>query len=99
MIDVLKHHLKQEIRRIEKIPFIIDQVEIFGLPDLLEELRRVNPAKIQMLSDTDAFSNWLDLKCYPELAKELRPIHGSGEKLRSTLVELVEKWIEKDKHK
>lgn len=99
MIAVLEHHLKKEIRRIEKIPFVIDQAEIFGLPDLLEEFRRANPAKIQKLSDTDAFSNWLDLKCYPELAKELRPIHGSGEKLRETLVELVEKWIEKDKLK
>ena len=99
MIAVLIRHLKKEIRRIEKIPFVIDQAEIFGLPDLLEEFRRANPAKIQKLSDTDAFSNWLDLKCYPELAKELRPIHGSGEKLRKTLVELVEKWIEKDKLK
>lgn len=99
MIAVLERYLKKEIRRIEKIPFVIDQAEIFGLPDLLEEFRRANPAKIQKLSDTDAFSNWLDLKCYPELAKELRPIHGSGEKLRKTLVELVEKWIEKDKLK
>lgn len=99
MIAVLEHHLKKEIRRIEKIPFVIDQAEIFGLPDLLEEFRRANPAKIQKLSDTDAFSNWLDLKCYPDLAKELRPIHGSGKKLRETLVELVEKWIEKDKLK
>jgi hypothetical protein len=99
MIAVLEHYLKKEIGRIEKIPFVIDQAEIFGLPDLLEELRRANPVKIQKLSDTDAFSDWLDLKCYPDLAKEFRPIHGSGEKLRETLVELVEKWIEKDKLK
>jgi len=96
MIAVLKHHLETEISRIEQIPFVIDRTEIFGLSDLLEELRRVDPAKIQKLSDTDAFSNWLDLKCYPDLAKELRPVHGSGEKLRTTLVDLVEKWVEKD---
>ena len=93
MIAVLESQLKEEIRHIEKIPLVIDSVEIFDLPDLLEELRRADPAKIQKHSDTDAFSNWLDLKCYPELAKELRPIHGSGEKLSQTLAAIVEKWM------
>jgi hypothetical protein len=93
MIAVLEKNLKEEIQRIEKIPLVIDGVEIFGLTDLIERLRRASPVKIQKLSDTDAFSNWLDLKCYPELAKKLRPIHGSGEKLRQTLVDLVEDWL------
>ncbi|MGD2296002.1 MAG: hypothetical protein PVF22_09200 [Candidatus Aminicenantes bacterium] len=93
MIAVLESHLKEEIQRIEKIPLIIDGVEIFGLTDLLEELRRADPVKIQKLSDTDTFSNWFDIKCYPELAEEFRPIHGSGEKLSQTLADIVEKWI------
>lgn len=96
MIALLEHHLKLEIQRIEKIPLVIDKAEIFGLPGLLEELRKTDPAKIQRLSDTDAFSNWLDLKCYPELAEEFRPIHGSGEKLRGALVELVKKRLKKE---
>jgi hypothetical protein len=93
MIAVLKDQLKKEIQRIEKIPLVIDEVEISSVAGLLKELKRADPVKIQKLSDTDTFSNWLELKCYPELAKELRPIHGSGEKLRQILVGIVGRWL------
>jgi hypothetical protein len=35
----------------------------------------------------------LDRKGYPELAEEIRPIHGSGEKLKEALKQSVSKWI------
>jgi len=35
----------------------------------------------------------LDRKGYTELAEELRPIHGSGEKLVRSLASRVRKWI------
>ncbi len=92
MISVLKSQLKKEILRMEKTPIIIDDVEIFDLSGLIEALRTANPKTIQPLSDTDTFSTWLDCKSYPELAEELRPIHGSGKKLNLKLAGIVEKW-------
>ncbi|OQX94770.1 hypothetical protein B6I21_08900 [candidate division KSB1 bacterium 4572_119] len=93
LVTVLKRYLKREILRMEFTPLIIDGREIFDLYDLIKLLKSTEPEKIQHLSDNDAFSNWLDRKGYPELAEEFRPVHGSGNKLRETLVNIVEKWI------
>ncbi len=94
MISVLKGQLKKEILRMEKTPIIIDDIEVFDLSGLLDVLRKTDPSTIQPLSDTDTFSTWLDCKSYPELAEELRPIHGSGKKLSFKIARIVEKWIE-----
>jgi hypothetical protein len=67
--------------------------KVFNLPDLLAALRSLAPEKIQPYSDNDIISSWLDRRGYPELAEELRPIHGSGTGLCQTLVEIVDKWI------
>ena len=93
MISVLKSQLKKEIGRMEKTPIIIDNIEVFELSELLNTLQQADPSTIQPLSDTDTFSTWLDCKSYPELAEELRPIHGSGKKLRSKISGIVEKWV------
>ncbi|MFC2167985.1 hypothetical protein ACFLRW_03300 [Acidobacteriota bacterium] len=93
MIDVLKSHLNKEIGRMKKTPIIIDNSEVFNLTDLEAALRKSDPATIQSLSDSDTFSTWLDCKSYPELAEELRPIHGSGKRVTLKMAGIVEKWI------
>ncbi len=93
MISVLKSHLKKEIFRMEKTPLIIDRSKVFNLSDLVEVLRKADPSIIQPLSDSDTFSTWLDCKSYPELAEELRPIHGSGKRLSLKIAGIIEKWI------
>ncbi|MCX5800826.1 MAG: hypothetical protein NTX17_05500 [Candidatus Eisenbacteria bacterium] len=93
LFSTLKRHLRREILRMDYTPLNIEGNKIFELDDLLRLLRTVNADKLQPFSDNDAFSSWLDRKGYPELAEEFRPIHMSGEKLRETLVHLVEKWV------
>jgi hypothetical protein len=92
MISVLKNSFEEEIQRMDRTPLLIEGKEIFDLPQLAHALRSADPKQIQKLSDTDTFSTWLDRKCYPELAEELRPIHKSGEKLRHTLADVMDKW-------
>lgn len=92
MISFLKKSFEEEIQRMDMTPLLIDGVEVFDLPQLAKILRTADPDRIQKLSDTDMFSTWLDRKCYPELAEELRPIHGSGETLTQTLADIVDKW-------
>jgi len=93
MIHALKRNLMREILRMQRTPLIVDGVKVYDLPDLLAALRTVDPAVIQPLSDDDVVSSWLDRKGYPELAEELRPIHGSGADLLYELAGRVEKWI------
>jgi len=93
LITILKWHLRREILRMNYTPLKIDGIKIFNLYDLLSTLRIIDPEKIQHFSDNDYFSNWLDRKGYSELAEEFRPIHGSGNKLGTTLADTVEKWI------
>jgi hypothetical protein len=92
LVTVLTRHLQREIIRMRFTPLIIDDIRVFTLDDLLTLLRTIDPGKIQAFSDNDIFSTWLDRKCYPELAEELRPIHGSGAKLEKTIVGVVVKW-------
>ena len=92
LISVLKRHLKSELDHITHMPLVIDGKKIYDLEDLLDRLNTADPAKIQILSDNDIFSSWLDRKGYSELAEELRPIHGSGIHLIQTLCKTVEKW-------
>lgn len=93
LVTELKRPIEKEISRMNYTPLIIDGTKIFNLHDLLSLLRTIDPHKIQNFSDNDVFSTWLDCKAYPELAEELRPIHGSGVKLRKALAQSVEKWI------
>ena len=93
LITVLKRNLQGEIMRMHYTPLNIDGKKIYELADLQELLKKIDPAKIQMYSDNDIFSTWLDRKGYSELAEELRPIHGSGKKLADTLSSIIEKWI------
>jgi hypothetical protein len=92
LISLLKKHLKEEILRLNATPLTIDGVKVFSLQDLLHMLRTIPSDKIQPYSDNDIISSWLDKKGYSELAEELRPIHGSGERLSETLASIIEKW-------
>jgi hypothetical protein len=93
LVSSLKRPIEREILRIPSTPLVIEEKTIFNLQDLLNMLQNVKPRKIQSFSDNDVFSNWLDRKGYPELAEELRPIHGSGERLKKALIRAVKKWI------
>jgi hypothetical protein len=93
LVSLLRHVFEEEIERVDRTPLVIDGIEIFSLQELLETLRTLPPSKIQDYSDNDVFSTWLDRKGYTELAEEIRPIHGSGQRLENILVEKTEKWI------
>jgi hypothetical protein len=99
LIKALKQYLRREIFRMERTPLIIDGVRIFNLRELVDLLRSIDPAKIQGYSDNDIFSSWLDRKGYADLADELRPIHGSGPRLATTLIDIIEKWMRKYRNK
>ncbi len=85
--------IEAEISRLQSMPLMIGNEKVFTLPDLLDVLEKVDPQMIQDLSNNDAFSTWLDRKGYPELAEEIRPIHGSGDKLKRSLTMSIAKWI------
>ena len=93
MITVLKRYILREILRMENTPLIINGNKIYSLSDLYKLLKSIDPKKIQLLTDNDVFSSWLDRKGFTELAEELRPIHGSGEKLVRSLASRIRKWI------
>jgi hypothetical protein len=95
LIQVLKRNLHNEMLKTPLSPLIVGEKKITSLTELLDALKISDPAAIQKYSDGDVFSNWLDRNCYPEIAADIRPIHGKGEKLRSTLVSVLEKWIER----
>jgi hypothetical protein len=92
LIALLKKHLKEEIRQLNAAPLTMDGIKVFNLDDLLQALRTISPDIIQPFSNNDIISSWLDRKGFSELAEELRPIHGSGEKLSEILAAIVEKW-------
>jgi hypothetical protein len=92
LISVLKKHLEREMFHVANMPLVIDGKKIYNLGELLGRLIEADPAEIQILSDNDIFSSWLDRKGYSELAEELRPIHGSGIDLIQSLCKTVEKW-------
>jgi hypothetical protein len=93
LISLLKRSLQAEIGRLELTPLLLGSKKIVSLADLLTALRSLAAEKIQTYSDNDILSSWLDRRGYSELAEDLRPVHGSGEELRQTLVMIVEKWI------
>jgi len=97
MINLLKRHFRQEIKRVDDLPLVISGKEIFGITTLLEALRAVGPKEIQSLSELDYFSTWFDMKGFPELANELRPIHGTGTRVVKKLKETLEQWLEDQK--
>ena len=92
LITILKRNFQAEISRLERTPLLMDSERIASLADLLSALRSLAPETIQPYSDNDIISSWLDRQGYSELAEDLRPVHGSGEELRQTLIEMVEKW-------
>jgi hypothetical protein len=92
LIAVLKEHMEKELDLVSNMPLVIDGKKVNDLEELLVRLREADPAEIQILSDNDIFSSWLDRKGYSELAEELRPIHGSGINLIESLCKTVEKW-------
>jgi hypothetical protein len=94
MVQVLKRNLHREILKRPLSPLVIGDKKITDLAGLYEVLKTAAPTDIQQYSDADAFSNWLDRNCYPEIAEEIRPIHGTGEKLRARLTAVLEKWME-----
>ncbi len=95
LIDVLKNSLRAEMKQARSTPLIIGGVKVFDLEGLMALIRSVDPSKMQEYSDNDIISSWLDRKGYTELAEELRPIHGSGERLVSAIDGIVQKWIKR----
>jgi len=93
LITLLKRNLLSEIARMERTPLLLGDRKIFNLDDLRAAIRTLDPETIQPYSDNDILSCWLDRRGYPELAEELRPIHGSGLGLSRTLAQTIEKWI------
>ncbi len=93
MVHELLTEIEKERTIIEATPLVIDGERIFSLEELSAVLKRVDPARIQPLSDRDVFSTWLERKGFSGLAEDLRPIHGSGERLREILSRTVEDWI------
>jgi len=94
LVSLLRRVFEEEIERVEAAPLVIDGLEVFSLQELLETLRKLPASKIQDYSDRDVFSTWMDRKGYTELAEEIRPIHGSGQRLEKILIEKIEKWME-----
>jgi hypothetical protein len=93
LLATLRRRFQVEMARMEMTPLVIAGQKIFTLPDLARALRTLDPERVQPYSDDDAISSWLDRKGYPELAEELRPIHGSGPGLSRKVLRVVEKWI------
>jgi hypothetical protein len=93
MIAVLKKYMKEEVLRMASTPLYIDGKKASDLKGLLHLLKIADPREIQILSNNDVFSSWLDRKGYTELAEELRPIHGTGQTLIKSLTSLIEKWM------
>jgi hypothetical protein len=91
--------IETEISHLQSMPLVIGEEKVFTPRDLLGVLEKVNPRMIQDLSNNDAFSTWLDRKGYTELAEEIRPIHGSGDRLKRALTRSIAKWIDIYKHK
>ena len=91
---MLRRNFQAEIARARLLPLEIAGRKIFDLAGLLEALQTLESSEIQSYSDNDVFSSWLDRKGYPELAEELRPIHGSGPGLCRTLAGAVSRWTE-----
>jgi hypothetical protein len=98
LIRLLKRNLSSEIARMGRTPLLLQGRKIFNLEDLRTAIQDSKPETIQPFSDYDIISSWLDRQGYPELAEELRPIHGSGAGLRRTIVQIIEKWIDLYKH-
>jgi hypothetical protein len=92
LVTMLRRSFQTEIARIERMPLDIAGRKIFNLEDLRTSLLSLDAEQIQAYSDNDIISSWLDRKGYPELAEELRPIHGSGPKLCQTLADAVGRW-------
>jgi hypothetical protein len=93
LMTQLKRHFQVEIARIQGTPLLIDGKKISNLRELHASFKALSPENIQPYSDNDIISSWLDRRGYPELAEELRPVHGSGPQLCQTLAQIVEKWI------
>jgi hypothetical protein len=94
LVTMLRRNFQAEIGRLGRMPLDIAGRKIFDLEDLRASLLSLDAEQIQAYSDNDIISSWLDRKGYPELAEELRPIHGSGPQLCQTLAEAVGRWVD-----
>lgn len=93
LITHLKRNLQAEIARMRRTPLVLGDRKVFTLDQLRAALLDLDPETIQPYADNDLLSGWLDRQGYPELAEDLRPIHGSGAGLRQMLAQTLEKWI------
>jgi hypothetical protein len=93
LVTELKRYLWREIQRIRCSPLSIGHAKVYDLQQLLRVFRDITEDEIQPLADRDIVSSWLDRLSYPELAEELRPIHGTWSGQKETIVSTVEKWI------
>jgi hypothetical protein len=65
-----------------------------SLRELSECIRTVDLGILESYSHNDAFSTWLMRKGKSRLADELRPLHGEGEELRKSLLEIFERHMD-----
>ncbi|MEW5900351.1 MAG: hypothetical protein AB1715_02685 [Acidobacteriota bacterium] len=98
LVTLLKRNLRTEMRRMAQTPLLLGGQRIFTLVDLRASLETLDPEEIQPYSDHDIVSSWLDFQGYPELAEELRPIHGSGPNLKQTLLQVIDQWARAYQH-
>lgn len=94
LLSLLERSLGLELARLDRTPLSLAGIKVFDLAGLGAALRTLAPDAVQPYSDHDIISSWLDRRGYPELAEELRPIHGSGPELKIVLADAVARWIE-----
>ena len=93
LIALLKRNFQAEIARMRRTPLFLGGKKILTLDHLQAAILDLDPEIVRPFADSDILSGWLDRQGYPELAEELRPIHGSGAGLSRTLTQAIEKWI------
>jgi hypothetical protein len=93
LVRVLGRHLRRELLKMRCTPLVIDGVRIGDLEELNVALRTVSFEHLEEFGDNDAISTWLDQRGYPELANELRPIHGRGADLQRQVAGVVARWL------
>jgi hypothetical protein len=61
--------------------------------DLLVVIEAIELEPLEAHASHDIFSMWLMRKGFPDLADQLRPIHGEGEDLRRELLDVLGHWV------
>ena len=93
--EVLLSNIERELATVERLELVLHNgdKEVVGRARNVEELialvERVDARTLKEYSKGDHFSMWLMRKGYPDLADNVRPIHGDGEELREALLQAL----------